>query len=376
MVSTSFDSIFPKPQGAINSYVFDLSNKLSKWDSVSLFGRGTGQFHDKNFMVKPLSYYLPALFSKNNTLRDFSYSSVYFRHLIFEIQKLHKQNPINIFHIHNVYETPIAKLFKDIYKVKTVCSVHNILKSSLLMNYCDKILANSNYMKNFLVNNSHIKEKKITVLPIGVNINLFKPFLNAKSHIGLKNRNIILFIGRKVPYKGPQVLIDALPRICREYPNALAILIGPDYFFGSKSSSFSATLCHRAKELKVDKNVVMLGYVSESVLRMYLNAADVFVCPSLWQEPFGKVVIEANATEKPVVATNVGGLPEIVRDGENGLIIPPDNSNALSDAICYLLNNKKIARIMGKKGRAIVESNFSFEVISKKCQRVYNELFT
>ena len=371
MASTSFDPILPQRQGAINTYVFELAKKLSQWDTVSLFGRGKGHFDEGNLHVQSFSYSLPPAFSKYTRIRESTYSSLYSKHLIASIQKLNKNQPVQILHINSLYETPVAKFLKNLLHVQTVCSVHNTFITPLLMGSCDKILANSYYMKKFLIDEMHLEKKKIDVLPIAVDINAFKPVVNAKKELGLHGRDVILFIGRKVPYKGPQVLIDALPEICKAYPETLAILIGPDDFFGSHSGSYSDFLKERARKLNVEKNIIIKSFVPETALRMYLNAADVFVCPSIWQEPFGKVVIEASACEKPVVATKVGGLPELVKDGENGILIPPNHPSALANAVLNLLGDKKAAKRMGKRGRQIVESNFSYEVASAKCQAIY-----
>jgi spore coat protein SA len=183
-----------------------------------------------------------------------------------------------------------------------------------------------------------------------------------------------VFAGRKTPYKGPQVLVDALPKICRAYPNTLALLFGPDYYFGSNITSYSNLLRQQAKSLDVEKNLVLQNYVSEEKLITYINAADVFVCPSIWQEPFGKVVIEANACGKPVVASRVGGLPELIRHNENGLLVPSNDADALADAVMTLFADKQKANSMGATGRKMVEKNFSYKVVSAKCQGFYRSM--
>jgi glycosyltransferase involved in cell wall biosynthesis len=374
MVANSVPTILPERQGAVNNYVFELSKRLAQWNTVNLMGRGIGRLDEHNFHVQSFSYRFPSFFSKYSQISDITYSSAYCKYLIPRIQKLNKSNPIHVLHVHNVFETPIAKIINNIFKIRTICSVHNIFKAPLLACYCDKILANSDFMKKFLINEAHLEKGRIEVLPIAVDVNVLKPIANSKKWLGVDGRDIILFIGRKVPYKGPQVLIDALPIICKEYPKTLAVFIGPDYFFGSYSGSYSAILKEKAQKLGVEKNVLIKSFVPDDDLRMYLNAADMLVCPSIWQEPFGKVVIEASACEKPIVATRVGGLPELVKNNENGILIPPNNPASLANAVIHLLSNKKTAIRMGKKGRQIVESDFTYEVASAKCQAIYKKI--
>jgi len=375
VASTGFDSILPRRVGAIETYVYELSKGLSRWSLVDLFGRGNGYLEEGRLRIHAFSYHLQGI-SRLPRIREYTYGFLFNKYLIANVKKLHKNSPIHIFQINTLYASVAASLLKTLLHVQTVCSVHNTFHASLLIRSCDKILANSNYIKRFLIEERGLEREKIDVLPIAVDVNAFKPDENAKKELGLLNRDVILFVGRKCPYKGPQVLVDALPEICKENPESLALLVGPDYFFGSNSRSYSAFLEERARELGVKDNVVIKGFVSEQALRDYYNAADIVVCPSIWQEPFGKVVIEAYACEKPVVATKVGGLPEIVKDGASGILIPPNNPEALANAVCNLLKDKKRAKCMGKKGRKIVETKFSFEVVSKKCQRIYEELIS
>lgn len=375
MVSTSFSPIFPSREGAINNYVFELSRKLSRWDKISLFGRGNGVFHKGgNFDVQSFNYSLPMAFSKQTQIRDLTYSAIYSGYLLAHVQRKNKKMPMQIFHIHNVYQTPVAKFFQDMYNLKTVCSIHNAFKAPLLLNYCNKILANSTYMKDFLANEVHIDKRKIDVLPIAVDTDLFRPIINAKKLLHLDGKRVILFIGRKIPYKGPQVIVDALPEIRKVFPEAITILIGPDYFFGSQISSYSDFLQERARKLNVQNSVVLRSFITETDLRLYLNAADVLVCPSIWQEPFGKVVIEANACEKPVVVTKVGGLPELVNHGKNGFLVRPNHVKELATAIINLLKNNELANQMGKTGREFVEKKYSYDVVSVKCHKIYENM--
>jgi glycosyltransferase involved in cell wall biosynthesis len=373
MATTGFDTILPQAVGAIESYIYGLSQHLSKNNLVDVFGRGEGSYEKQRLRIHTFSYDVAGI-SRYPRIRELTYGFLFDKYLILKVKELHKKCPVDIFHINTLYATVAGGFLKTFLHIPTVCSVHNTFQASFLIRFCDKILANSEYMKRFLIKERHIEKERVDVLPIAVDIEGFSARAandRAEKELELQDRDVILFVGRKVPYKGPQVLIDALPEISKENPKSLALFVGPDYFFGSNSRSYSAFLEERARRIGVIGNVAFRGYVSDQALRDYYKAADILVCPSIWQEPFGKVVIEAYACQKPVVATKVGALPEIVQDGASGILIPPNNPKALANAVCSLLNDRKRAKRMGKKGREIVEHRFSFQVVSERCQTIY-----
>ena len=104
------------------------------------------------------------------------------------------------------------------------------------------------------------------------------------------------------------------------------------------------------------------------------QSADIFVNPVIWEEPFGLVNIEAMATGLPVISSKVGGITEIVVEGETGLLIPPNNIQALVEAIERLLDDEKLRVKMGKEGRRRVERFFTWETHVNKLISLYNKM--
>ena len=192
--------------------------------------------------------------------------------------------------------------------------------------------------------------------------------------MGFRNHKIVLFVGRKCFEKGPQVLIKALPKIIQHDPGILAVLIGPDYSFGGNSSVFTKLLITQAEELHVQQNVIFEGHISNEAKKLYYNAADVFVCPSIWQDPSPTVIKEALSFGKPVVATNVGGTSAIITHGYNGLLVSPNDAEALADAVNLLLTDHEYAEKLGSNGRKVVEKKFNFKTVSEDCLKIYNQL--
>ena len=176
-----------------------------------------------------------------------------------------------------------------------------------------------------------------------------------------KNGNNFLYVGGLRPVKGLEYLIRAVPYVLERIPKTKFILVGD----GSIRSEIEQLI----EKLGISESVQLAGYVPRKDLLSYYQKADVFVMPSL-NEPQGIVALEAMACGLPVVACNVGGIPEMVQDSENGLLVTPGNVSALSDAIITLLTNKQLIRNYSKNARQTAE-NFSWENNIEKMIELY-----
>lgn len=161
----------------------------------------------------------------------------------------------------------------------------------------------------------------------------------------------ILFAGVLVEAKGVHHLIDALAHL----PTARLVVAG-----AAKDEAYARGLRDRAARLGLDGRIDWLGPLPQGDLAMRMAAADVLVLPSL-SEALGRVVFEAMACGTPVVASRVGGIPDLVRDGENGFLVPPGDATALAARVAWLLDHHAEARAMGERGRAFAREFFSEE---------------
>ncbi len=179
----------------------------------------------------------------------------------------------------------------------------------------------------------------------------------------VKSENIVLFIGRMNRLKGPQVLIRSVPYVVKEFPDTSFIFIGPDDGVVSKLSTMI-----RAKNL--DKYVRMAGIVTEVDKMSALAACKALVIPSLLDvvEVYPMVMSEAWAQEKPVIASAVGGIPFRIKNGKNGLLVPPNDSVKLADAIRLVLEDKGYAKKMGQEGRKNVST---WDDVAGKIEKIY-----
>lgn len=175
----------------------------------------------------------------------------------------------------------------------------------------------------------------------------------------------IAAIGRLTQEKGHTVLLRAMPAVLRSCPDARLLLAGQ----GDQCSALQA----QAAEADVTHAVEFLGFVSD--VRPVLAAADVFAMPSI-SEGLGVAALEAMAMARPVVATDVGGLPESVIHDETGLIVPVGDADALAEALIALLSNRQRARAMGEAGRQRVLANFDRGPIVGRIVALYNEVLS
>jgi glycosyltransferase involved in cell wall biosynthesis len=378
MVSTGYVPIIPSRVGAVEPYIYDLSKNLSLAHDVHVFGTGQGAEEKGNLHVQAFNYKETLPYMLERPLGHRLAFQIPFNICLFKkFCDLNKKQHVDVLHIHDANSGFAAGAIGKTFHTPWVCSIHNEIRSTASIQNCNKVLAVSNYIKNFLTKQRRLNENKVEVLNMAIDPNLYKrnkKIEQAKETLKLSSYNIILFVGRKCPEKGPQILINALPKIIESNPRALGVFVGPDYTFGSNYESYTNILEIRAKELGIEKHTSFYSFVSQSLLERFYEAADVVVFPSIWQEPFGKVILEAMSYEIPVIASNVGGVPEIVINDLNGLMVPPGDSNVLAKSVNYLLRNPESAKNMGAEGKKTVLDKYTFEQIGKQCNQIYNEI--
>lgn len=173
---------------------------------------------------------------------------------------------------------------------------------------------------------------------------------------------LIMSVGRFVAYKGYDDLIDAAALVHRDVPEAHWVLVG--------DGELGPALAARAAARGLEKHVHFLGWRDD--VAELLSHCDLFVLPS-HGEHFGRVIIEAMAMAKPVVATAAGGVPEIVRDGETGRLAPAADPAALGRAMTELIRDRAAARRLGQAGRRGVEERFSLARHVQEMEAIYAE---
>lgn len=230
-----------------------------------------------------------------------------------------------------------------------------------------KIIAIARSTKDFLTRIIGIKEERIDVIPTGVDTVCFSPNTPIRKNIipqRLMSREVILFAGRLVEYKGVDILIRAFKGVSEEFPDAELCILGQ----GSEEEN----LRRLASKLDVQNKITWINYVPHHLMNQLYAVSTVFVLPSR-VEPLGIVLLEAIASGKPVVATKVGGIPDIISNGVNGVLVRPNSAKDFENGLRMVLENDQLAKRLGRQGRLLAESAFSWRVIAERIALLYKK---
>ncbi|OGY89715.1 MAG: hypothetical protein A2927_00160 [Candidatus Komeilibacteria bacterium RIFCSPLOWO2_01_FULL_45_10] len=369
-------STFPPYRGGMGNVAYHLADQLSR----------------RTFEVE--------VFTPRYSLREHSFNSHF---------KIHKLNPqfkygnaaivlqlagyllkFDVIHLHYPFlgastAVLLAKLIKR-KKLKFILHYHMDLvgrdwKSWVYKSYnwfflknlvraADQIIVSSqDYLKNSLLNRFYGRyENKFRILPNGVDTDYFHPqnkdnYLVSKYR--LNGKKVILFVGALDSahyFKGVNYLIKAVEFLNRDDYRLIIVGDGdlkPVYENMVESSALS-------------ERVVFTGYVPDEELIKYYNLADIFILPSIDQsEAFGMVLLEAMACAKPVIATDLAGVREVVEKKINGLLVKPKNPELLAKLINELLNNPALCQEYGQNGRAKVEKFYGWDIVTENLLKIY-----
>ena len=214
-----------------------------------------------------------------------------------------------------------------------------------------------------------IDKRKISVVPSGIDTAHFDPEhreIRTKrdqllNEFNVDDKVVVGYAGRLDPHKGLTYLFSAVKALQEEHSNIVLLIAGD----GAQRGDLET----KAKNLKV--KTVFAGWQHD--LRPYYSLMDVFVLPSLF-EGLSNVILEAMAMEIPVIATTVGGNPDVVSNGENGFLVPPRNVSKLAAALARLVEDRQMRMKMGKLNRLKVKEDFQWDTAVEKVEKVYREL--
>jgi len=249
----------------------------------------------------------------------------------------------------------------DIYSFPEKSFLHKeIIK--FVLEKANVICSTSNAMKQRI---KTFTKKDIEVIPFGVDTNIFKPMQIENT---LTKSNIIIGTVKSLErIYGIEYLIKAFKIVSSKYKSlSLKLLI-------VGGGSLESELKNLAQNLGILHKTIFTGKVLFEQVQKYHNMISIFVAASI-QESFGVSVLEAMACEKPVIVSNVGGLPEIVKDGITGFVVPPKNPQKTAEAIEKLLLDKDLRIKMGKAGRERVKKLYDWNRCVQKMINIYNKI--
>jgi glycosyltransferase involved in cell wall biosynthesis len=237
-----------------------------------------------------------------------------------------------------------------------------------LLNMSDRVIAVSSAVKDCLIR-AGVKDKKVVVVHNAVDVSLYEEGSAGGDMASIiEGPAIVGMASRLLPWKGHRFLLQAASRVIRTIPDVQFQIAGdarPD------EDLYAAELLDMTRQLGLEGHVQFLGYQDD--IAPFMKSIDVLVLPSD-NEPFGRVLIEAMAAGKPVVAFQGGGAAEIVDSGSTGLLVAPGDPEGLARAIETLISDRALAKAMGKSGRARVETCFTVERHVSRVQALYRSI--
>lgn len=281
---------------------------------------------------------------------------------------------VQMFHTLGLMKNRIAQSPEEMEGQYRIDGEHKVVQLA------DRIIAATQAEESQLEFLYGVKPDKISILPPGVETSRFYPISSdeAKEVIGIpKDNRMLLFVGRIEPLKGVDVLIQALALmkqrgVFAETPYNLAIIGGDPDASPEAMSDEMTRLKTLSSELGLDDLVLFLGKRAQETLPYYYSAAEVLIMPSHY-ESFGMVALEAMACGTPVVASQVGGLAFLVKDGVTGFVVPGGEPEMLANTLTRLVLEPELREKLGSQA-ADYARNYSWEKITSKMIKIYDQL--
>ncbi len=293
----------------------------------------------------------------------------------------------DIVHTHNMhyFSEPHARILESICKrrnIPLVLTAHNVWDDSLFLRLTrdidwTHIIAVSHYIRMEL-HGVGIDDQRTTTIHHGVNIPRLSQ-LKGPQHVfrkypQLKDKKVVFHPARMGIAKGCDVTIKAMRVVVERIPNAMLILAGSKNIidWSMTQEKDTAYFIDLIRALNLTDHVLIDVFPLEQMPDMY-NVSDVVVYPSSVAEPFGLTMLEAFAARRPIIVSDMGGMPEVVQNEISGYIIHQRDYEALSDHIILLMENERLCRRIGESGRRIVEQHYDRFMMTRAHLQVYSK---
>lgn len=303
--------------------------------------------------------------------------------LAFYINSLWKgllDKEVDIFFLSDSLLSPLIPVFKILKRKPVIIKIHGLditFPSKLYQIFipkftslADRIICISNATKQECIKRG-ISEDKITIIPVGISDkvylrddkDLIKNRLEERLNISLKKKKILLSVGRLVKRKGFHWFVEnAIPKMLKRRIDFIYLIVG--------DGQYKERIKNTIEKRDLEKHVVILGKVSEDVLKLLYNIADVFIIPNIPvkgdTEGFGIVAIEAASCGLPVVASNLEGIKDAIKDGKNGFLVESYNADGFIDVINKLLGGDENRKEFGKRAREFTKKHYNWNKITQK----------
>ncbi|WP_018131670.1 glycosyltransferase family 4 protein [Effusibacillus pohliae] len=250
---------------------------------------------------------------------------------------------------------------------------------------CDAMLTVSKYIRKTVLERFPEAKKKLFAVYSAADIDRYKPYWMdqqmqqvrdmMRREYGVEDRQVILFVGRLSKVKGVDVLIQSMEQVVKLWPKAFLLIVGSKWFGSNETDPYVESLYKAAAAFP--NHIRFAHFVPPSEMPGFFAMADLFVCPSQWNEPLARVHYEAMASGIPIISTDRGGNGEVIKHGKTGLLLSKEkyqNPKELAKLIVHLLKHPKLANRLAREGRLAAEKKFNFARLSNEIRDIYHSI--
>ncbi len=348
--------------GGVETGVVDLTARLIKFGHQSVVISNGGELV-KQLEAGGIKHYTLPVHSKNPFVMLW---------MIPAVKKIIKDEKVGIVHARSR-----VPAFIGYYAARqsgavfiTTCHGHyskRIFGLSPVMGWGKFVIAISQVIAKHMMDDFGVPYRRIKLIYRGVDLEKFK---YKEPDESAKREFTVGIVSRLSPIKGHTFFLRAVSKAIKSFPRLKVLIVGdasPDKL------KYKQKLEEMVRRLGLERHVEFLGRRND--IPEILSRLDLLVLATTTQEGFGRVIIEAFACGIPVVATSVGGVTEIVRDAENGLLVPPEDSQSMAEAVVKLLKDRKLAKELAQRARKDVEEKYNLDKMAEETVKVYEEAF-
>ena len=293
---------------------------------------------------------------------------------VFELKRIIKARDVSIINTHSSMDSWIGSIAGRTAGIKVLRTRHisaaiksDPLKRLIYGPLCDGIITTGEFIKGMLVDELGISPGKIHSIPTGIDAGLFarEDGSTVRAELGIgPDVPVIGVVAVLRSWKGHAYLMNAMFKVIKEFPDAILLVAG--------DGPVRANIELWAKSPGLTPNVMVLGHREDAAA--VISALDIAVLPSVASEGIPQFVLQAMAAGKPVIGTSVGGIPEVVKDGVNGLVVPPVDPESLADAMRFLLKDPEKMKRMGEAGRDMFVKGHTKEKMLDDLEALYESI--
>jgi len=301
--------------------------------------------------------------------------------LISQIARQLREGEFDLLHTHGYKANLLGVSAAYVAQIPIIATIHGYTDAFpavrvykrldlLVLRRFPKVIAVSDYLRQELIA-SGLTPHRVATVYNAIDLDVFASNActdrrEVRTELGIEpNVPVVLTVGRLNPEKGHCYLLESVRLACAHVPDLRVLVVGE----GPLRKQLEAS----TRSQHLDACVSFLGWRDD--VASLMAASDLFVLAST-RESFGLVILEALALGVPVIATRVGGVPEIIRTGESGILVEPRDSVALAEAMIWVLTNPAQAGQLARQGRAMVQQRFPVEVMVKATNRIYHEVLS